>query len=132
MDLIAPFINQAMADILVASYKEERMTQADLVARTGINPTTMQRLLAGKSVIDVTQLAALADAIGVPPQDLMERAVERAERLSAASSNMSDLQKKRSEKEAEARAMTPDQLAQVEKRAATDDPELGTDEPEAP
>lgn len=84
MDPIAPFINQAMADVLVAAYKGERKTQGYLVSETGINPTTMQRLLAGKSDIDVIQLTKIADAIGVPPQELMELAVERAERMSAA------------------------------------------------
>lgn len=130
MDPIAPFINQAMADALVAAYKGERLTQADLVRETGINPTTMQRLLSGKSDIDVIQLAKLADAIGVPPQELMEYAVERAERLSAAAAK-NDLQEKRLQKQAEAQSMTTDQLEnETNKRAATIDPELDTDEPE--
>lgn len=68
----------------MAAYKGERKTQGYLVSETGINPTTMQRLLAGKSDIDVIQLTKIADAIGVPPQELMELAVERAERMSAA------------------------------------------------
>lgn len=84
MDPIAPYINQAMADVLVAAYKGERKTQGYLVTATGINATTMQRILAGKSDIDVIQLAKIADAIGIPPQDLMESAVEKAERMSAA------------------------------------------------
>lgn len=128
MDPIDPFINQALADVLVSAYKGERMTQAQLVEKTGINVTTMQRLLAGKSDIDVIQLTKLADAIGTPPQELMEYAVERAERLSVAAAK-NDLSKMRQEKQSEAQSMTTDQLENTTKRAATTDPELDTDQP---
>jgi len=57
-------LDRALADVLVAAYKGKRMSQADLVERTGISTATMQRLMAGRTSFDVQQLLLIADAIG--------------------------------------------------------------------
>jgi transcriptional regulator with XRE-family HTH domain len=56
-------IDRALAAVLKGAYKTRGLTQEQLVARTGITLTTMQRLMAGKSAFDVEQLYDIADAI---------------------------------------------------------------------
>lgn len=72
------YITQALADHLVAVYKGKRLTQASLVTATGINATTMQRIMAGKSVIDTVQLERLATALNVSAASLLQVAEENA------------------------------------------------------
>lgn len=74
-------INRAMADELTAAYRGERLSQAKLAEMSGMTLTTLQRILSGKRDINVTQIAALAEAVKVSPEDLMRRAIERAERM---------------------------------------------------
>ena len=70
-------INRAMADELVALYKGKRMTQATLVELTGINATTMQRIMAGKSAIYIAQLFSLASALDTSAEAIVEGAERR-------------------------------------------------------
>lgn len=125
----ADFINRAMADVLVAHYKGQRMTQATLVEATGINATTMQRILVGKSDVEVTKLAEFARVLGVPADELMRQAVAKAEAMSAVAATTDDVAKKR--KQNEARSMTTEQI-ESQPHAATRDPEMDSDEPPTP
>ncbi|ROS28871.1 helix-turn-helix protein [Rathayibacter sp. PhB127] len=70
-------VNRAMADELVARYKGKRLNQAQLVEATGINATTMQRIMAGKSAVYVAQLFSLARALETSPEAIVEGAVRR-------------------------------------------------------
>lgn len=125
----ADFINRAMADVLVAEYKGQRKTQLQLVNATGINATTMQRILVGKSDIDVTQLAAFAEVLRVPADELMRRAFAKAEAMSEASATTDDLGARRLQREAEQMS-----VAEIEHNAiaATVDAERREDEPDSP
>ena len=70
-------IDRALASVLKGAYKVQNLTQEDLVARTGITPTTMQRLMAGRTSFEVEQLFDLADAIGwKTAQDYLREAEE--------------------------------------------------------
>lgn len=72
-------IDRALAGVLRGAYKTRGLTQEELVARTGITLTTMQRLMAGKSSFDVEQLFDLAEAIGwKTAQDYLREAEELA------------------------------------------------------
>jgi transcriptional regulator with XRE-family HTH domain len=70
-------ITRFMADELVAQYKGRRLTQADLVERTSINATTMQRIMAGKSNVTLPQLFAIAKALGTSAELLVQGAERR-------------------------------------------------------
>jgi transcriptional regulator with XRE-family HTH domain len=70
-------VNRAMADELVARYKGKRLNQAKLVEATGINATTMQRIMAGKSAVYVAQLFPLARALDTSPEEIVAGAVRR-------------------------------------------------------
>ncbi len=49
-------ISRAVGDVIYGAYKRQRLSQADLVERTGISVTTMRRLIAGEAEFDVDQL----------------------------------------------------------------------------
>lgn len=125
----ADYINRALADVLVAHHKGMRLNQAALVEATGINATTMQRILSGKSEVGVTKLAAFARVLNVPADELMRQAMVKAEAMSQAPSKIDDLETKR--KQNEARAMTVEQI-ESQPHAATRDPEMDSDEPSSP
>jgi transcriptional regulator with XRE-family HTH domain len=77
IDPINRAINRAIADELVARYKGKRLTQANLVEATGINATTMQRILAGKSNVYIAQLAVIAKALDTTMESIIEGAERR-------------------------------------------------------
>ncbi len=56
---------------MLGRYKRLRLSQADLVERTGISVTTMRRLIAGEAEFDVGQLWLLANALNVSPADIL-------------------------------------------------------------
>lgn len=128
--------NLAMAATIRAERGSANLTQEELARLAGINYETFKRILKGERDINITQITGIARAVGIRPAQLVQRAEERyivmlEEQLSAGGGIPNDITRKRIEKEAEARAMTPDQLAGA-KHAATTDPELNTDEPGAP
>lgn len=67
-----------MGDIILGAYKRRRLSQADLVERTGISVTTMRRLIAGEAEFDVDQLVTIANALGVPAAGILSEAEEQA------------------------------------------------------
>lgn len=124
---------QAVADSLVEAYKGERLTQPELAKRAGITDRTLQRYLSGATEIGTATFLMLAEAIGVDPSDIIDRAQARAqrrvERMSDAPTKTDDLETKRKQK-----AVAEMSTAEIEAldHAATRDPELDTDEPEQP
>lgn len=123
-------LNAVIGDVVRGEFTKHGLTLEQLAERTNIPYGTLRKKIIGTSPIHVTELVTLVAAIG--PEVTVERVIDDAqaiwERMSSASATTDALTKKRLEKEAEARAMTPDQLAEAP-HAATDDPELGTDEP---
>lgn len=126
-------LNAVIGDVIRGQYTTYGLTIEELAVRTGIAYGTLRKKIAGTSPIFVTELLAITRAIGndLTPEDVIADAERIWARLSAASLTTDDITAKRTEKEAEARSMSIDQLAET-KHAATDDPELLTDEPEAP
>lgn len=64
-------ISRAVGDVVFGRYKRLRLSQADLVARTGISVTTMRRLIAGEAEFDVDQLVIIARALGATAADIL-------------------------------------------------------------
>lgn len=127
MELELP--NQAMAAILRAERAKKDWTQEQLAEKSGLNLSTLKRILKGERDINVNQIDALARAFGVTPAKLAADATEELRAMSEVPSTMSELEKKRQEKQAEAQSMSTDQLENETLRAATIDPELDNDEP---
>lgn len=71
----------AWSDALAAQIRAERaasgMTQAELIARAGMSRSTYLRIEAGTRVPDVTDLARIAFALGLPLSTLIRRAEDR-------------------------------------------------------
>lgn len=125
----ADFANQAMADVITSAYSEERLTQKQLAARTGITGVTLQRILAGKRDIDWTQIYLLADAVGIELTELVERAERRAAKLAdeAVARQMSDGGGTVTPIRKRVEDMSVEELEKLP-HAATRDPEMDTDE----
>lgn len=70
-------LNQALANEIRAERARQRLTQAQVIKKSGLPRSTYVRLEAGDRVIDVQQLDKIARAFGIPMNEL----VERAERL---------------------------------------------------
>lgn len=76
-------INQATAKALHAARVVSGLTYDELAAKTGMNVQAIYRIFAAKGSIKVTQLASLADAMGLSPIDIMsdaERIMDREKR----------------------------------------------------
>lgn len=71
----------AMAAQLRAEQTANGFTQARLAEASGINYETLKRILKGTRDINVTQIAGLAKAFGMSPQELVRLASERLERM---------------------------------------------------
>lgn len=56
-------LSKAIADVLVGELRRQRLTQKQLSAASGIDPTSVQRYLAGKRNINVEVLRAMALAL---------------------------------------------------------------------
>ena len=68
-------LSKATAAVLLGAYKKKGMSQADIVAKTGMSTTTVQRIFSGKADIDTDQLGLLCYAIGVNPVNVIEEAI---------------------------------------------------------
>ncbi len=127
--------SKRVADVLVGKHKAARLSQAQLSEQTGIKPRTLQRILSGTAEIEVEQLALISAASDTTPEAVLIEAVEKfggLERLvSDAAATKDDLRERR-EKQEQARSMSTEALEDQERRAATDDEELGSDEPGTP
>lgn len=78
-------VNAAVATELVAYRAAARMTQRELIERTGISKSKIIRIEAGQLNIGTRDIALITDALGVDPLELMQRAVARAKRELASS-----------------------------------------------
>lgn len=122
MPTAADYVTQALADELTGEYRKKRLTQSDIVKKSGLSLATVQRLLKGQRAMDATQLVLIAGAIGVDADTVLRDALKVAQRMSeAAPDNVTQLQPKRVED------MTVDEIEKL-RHAATVDPEM--DEPE--
>ena len=70
-------VSRAVGDIDLGAYKRRRLSQTDLVERTGISVTTMRRLIAGEAEFDVDQLVTIANALGVSAAGILREAEEQ-------------------------------------------------------
>lgn len=105
-------ISRAVGDVVFGRYKRQRLSQADLVERTGMSVTTVRRLIAGEAEFDVGQLWQLAEVLGASPADILWEAEQQ---LSG------DVSRQNS-------GYPNDRIARLP-HAATADPELDTDLP---
>jgi transcriptional regulator with XRE-family HTH domain len=129
-------LSKKVGDLITAAYSGARledgtrMTQEILAQRAGYSVTTLQKKLAGTAPINTTDLALLAGAIPFTTAGaILDSAIEQLggyEKLSEPTATTDDLDTKR--KQNEARAMSVEQIEALP-NAATDDPELDSDEP---
>jgi transcriptional regulator with XRE-family HTH domain len=132
---LSDFINASIADVFRAAYREENMTQQNLSDMTGINMTTMQRLMSGKSTFDVNQVALISEAVKLSPVEIMLRAEKRAHRklvesMSDAAATVTPIGKGFTQEQAD--RMTTGEIESSLIQAAYRDAEADTDEPELP
>jgi transcriptional regulator with XRE-family HTH domain len=141
-------INRALGAEVRAEMAAQGLTAKDVSAASGITLGQMNRIISKNDNlvrdINITQISEIAYALDSTPQMLVERAVRRAggisaiwadrERMRAAMSVVpvtNDELAERRRKQAEAAAMSVEELEDV-KGAATRDAELDSDEPELP
>lgn len=79
--------NSAMAAEIRAERAVQGWTQRQLAEKSGINYHTLLNVLDGSRDINVTQIIQLAGAFGIPASEFVERALARAERMSAGQTN---------------------------------------------
>lgn len=79
--------NRALAAEIRAERAASGLTQAQLADKSGIKLVTLQLLLKGDRPINVTQIVQLSRAFEIQPADLVDRAMARAERMTAGQSN---------------------------------------------
>ncbi|MFF2054154.1 helix-turn-helix domain-containing protein [Leifsonia sp. NPDC058194] len=94
--------NLALAAEIRAERAAKGLTQKQLADISGINYETLKHVLKGDRDINVTQIAALADAFDIPARDLVDRAMARAERMSAGSTTSSTNEEKKDPREMDA------------------------------
>jgi transcriptional regulator with XRE-family HTH domain len=123
-------INQALAAELRAAKGAAKLSVRVLVERSGLATATLNRMLNGERDIKVSQLYLLADALGVSPVQLVERAVERARGMEAATTD----EQRVSSAPSNVTPLRPSTAEDLDKyagpRAAYRDEEADTDEPE--
>jgi hypothetical protein len=130
-------LNALIGKEIKGAYTARDLTLEAIAAGANIPYGTLRKKIAGTSPVFATELLVIvgviypekdAEAIAVEAGAILDRA---AARLSAATATNDDLQKMR-EKQEQARAMPPEALEDQERRAATTDPELSSDEPGSP
>lgn len=112
--------------------RRKELTNDELARRSGIKKSKVVRLFSPDFIqvrgITVPHVEALAPVFGLTAAELVRRAEERLP-----VSDVGDDLSERRRKQAEAAAMTPEELdAYAGPKAATRDPEMDTDEPEHP
>lgn len=114
------FINQALAAVLRGAYAKKGINREVIAERSGISLSTIQRYMNGKVDIPSKSFQRVAEAIGVPADELYAEALRDAERMSvAADHNVVDL-----------RTWSAEQLENTTEAHAANprDPESDTDE----
>lgn len=82
MDDYAEALNNAVSTELKAYRAAARMTQADLIEKTGLSKSTIIRIEGADIDIRTSYIALITDALGVEPSELMQRAQVRAAKRS--------------------------------------------------
>ena len=77
MGLYGDKLAAAVAEQLRAERAAKRWTYKELATEAGLTEQTVMRYLTEKRDIPLPEFAALSDAFGVTPGDLMNRAIER-------------------------------------------------------
>lgn len=77
MDTEKSPLNRALAAEIRAERTAQKIPVAELARRARMVLGTLNRVLAGKRDINITQLGSIARALEVTPETLMRRAVER-------------------------------------------------------
>jgi predicted transcriptional regulator len=126
-------LNAVIGSVLKGEYTKRGMTVEGLAADTKIPYSTLRKKIAGESPIFATELLVIVGAISpdLDPGEILDEAQRIWEGMSAAAATKDDLRKMR-EKQEQAREMPPEALEDQERRAATTDEELSSDEPDAP
>ncbi len=70
---------QALTTALIGARKAAGMTQRDLAQHLGCQPATVANIETGQRRVDVIELVALANALGVSPRDLFDKVVENVD-----------------------------------------------------
>lgn len=127
MDISDSTINRIAANAILAAARESGMNQTELANAADMSRITVQKLLSGNQGIKVAQFIALTSVTELTPADVMHRisaAIDR--RLSVQADKVSDLDKKRAERDAKYNG--EDFNEEVQPRAAVIDPEHEQDE----
>lgn len=92
-------LNAALAAVLRAERGASKaMTNKWLADKTGLTVASVQRYLAGDRHMDVNHLAAFADALGMTPAELADKARERLVLADVVEANVSALGAKKARK----------------------------------
>ncbi|MDX1370140.1 helix-turn-helix transcriptional regulator [Pseudomonas sp.] len=68
---------QLLLDVLRVARKREGVSQVDLANRLGNTQTFVSKCERGERRLDVVELVEFAEALGVPPLELIEEFLER-------------------------------------------------------
>lgn len=140
-DLKDSLINQKVAEKLREKRGGLRLSFEDVAERSGVPLSTVRRIFYPKQDIATSHLTAIAGALGTTAADIMRAAMlEVGEDAALADVTQILLAKRQGVSEARGtvtelhpRDMTAEQIeTMVTRRAAYDDPEAETDEPDTP
>nr|WP_228506548.1 helix-turn-helix transcriptional regulator [Frigoribacterium sp. VKM Ac-2530] len=112
---------------------DHKLSVRALGVKAGISPDTLKRQLNNDRDMTMTQIAQLARALDLAPEELVRRAIENAggmDALTADSEGVSEASGTNvtSITRGPMKPLTTEQIDETEKRAATNDPEMDTDE----
>lgn len=74
-------LNRAVVDVLNGLVSERKLTHPELSELSGIPRSTLSKLLAGASALDLGQLSAICAPLGVPTYKVLKEAEEAASAL---------------------------------------------------
>jgi DNA-binding Xre family transcriptional regulator len=69
--------SKAVANVILGLYKAKRWNQKMLSEKTGITVSTLQRMVAGTSEINVRELSVIAAVLGTTPQEILRATLEQ-------------------------------------------------------
>lgn len=146
MDTKDSILNRAMGAQIAAEKAALRPKKSvrELIVETGLSESTINRILSeAPRDIHVTAIARFARVFGITPQELVRRAVERAEGfggwwsdgptlnpeapVSPPVASIADQRQKKNPAE-----MTDDELEAIQKKAAINDEHMDQDESDLP
>lgn len=119
-------INRAMAAEIKAERVAQDLTIKDLAKASGVPEGTLNRMTS-KDIrdINITQMALIAEALGMTLVELVSRAEARAARISASEARVTNVTPLRRKRLSD---MTVDEIEGIQEKAAYRDPEANEDE----